>query len=119
MPPVHNWSESIIIAELNDEPGFSEDMDALLQRLEQAPAGLPDVIVNAKTVSYVNSSNIAQLLKLRKKLLGNGARLRLCSVAPRVWSVLVATGIDTLFDCTDDISTSLASLHIDQRPHPD
>ena len=114
--PLNDWSESILIAELSDEPAFSEDMDALLRRLEEAPGQLPDVIVNARAVSHLNSTNIAQLLKVRKKLLANNARLRLCAVAQRVWSVLVATGLDAVFDCTDDISTSLASLHIDPQP---
>ena len=73
--PINEWSESILIAELNDEPSFSEDMEALLRRLDDAMGDLPDVIVNAEGVSYMNSSNIAQLLKLRKKLLDNGAQV--------------------------------------------
>jgi anti-anti-sigma factor len=110
--PINEWSESILIAELNDEPSFSEDMDALLRRLDDAPGDPPDVIVNVQSVSYMNSSNIAQLLKLRKKLLDNSAQLRICSVADRVWSTILVTGLDKVFEFTDDISTSLASLHM-------
>ena len=110
--PINEWSESILIAELNDEPSFSEDMDTLLRRLDDVLGDLPDVIVDARGVSYMNSSNIAQLLKLRKKLLDNGAQLRLCSVADRVWSTILVTGLDKVFDFTDDVSTSLASLHM-------
>jgi anti-anti-sigma factor len=110
--PINEWSESILIAELSDEPSFSEDMDALMRRLEEAEGVPPDVIVNAQAVSYVNSSNISQLLKVRKRLLDGGSRLRLCGLSDRVWSVMLVTGLDKVFEFTDDVSTSLASLQI-------
>ena len=110
--PISEWSESIFIAELSDEPTFSEEMDALFRRLDETTDAMPDVIVDASAVTYLNSSNIAQLLKLRKKLIDAGMRLRLCGIQDRVWSIILATGLDKVFEFTDDISTSLASLHI-------
>jgi len=110
--PINEWSESIIIAELADEPAFSEDMESLMRRLDDAPGPLPDVILNAQAVSYMNSSNIAQLLKVRKRLAESNGRLRLCAVNDQVWSVMLATGLDQVFEFTDDVSTSLASLLI-------
>ena len=112
--PISNWSDTIVIAELSDEPAFSEDMDALLRRLDEAPGPLPDVIVNITAVTYMNSSNIAQLLKLRKKLIDSDVRLRLCGVGDRVWTIMLATGLDSVFEFTDDVSTSLASLLIEE-----
>jgi hypothetical protein len=50
---------------------------------------------------------------LRKKLVHSGRRLRVCSVDDRVWSVLLTTGLDSLFTFNDDVATSLASLHIE------
>ena len=32
--PLNSWSETITIAELADEPLFSEDMDALVDRID-------------------------------------------------------------------------------------
>lgn len=110
---INEWSETILIAELNDEPQFSEDVDALMTRLDDAGDVIPDVIVDMKAVTYMNSSNIAQLLKLRKRLQGAGSRLRVCAVNNAVWSVLLITGLDKIFDFTDDVTTSLASLQID------
>jgi len=110
--PVNEWSESIMIAELNDEPAFSEDMESLLRSLEEAGDYVPDVIVNLKGVGHVNSSNLSQLLKLRKRLIQSNARLRICSVHDKVWSVFLMTGLDNVFDFTEDVSTSLASLQI-------
>ena len=110
--PINQWSDSIVIAELSDEPAFSEDMDALMRRLDEA-GEFPDVIVNMQSVSYLNSSNIAQLLKLRKRVIAGSTRLRVCAVNDAVWSVLLITGLDKVFDFTDDVTTSLASLQIE------
>ncbi len=112
--PLQDWSGSTLIAEMNDEPLFSEDFDALADRLEEAKDSMPDVIVNLKDVSRLNSSNLAQLLRLRKLVLSHHRRLRICSVNKIVWSVFLMTGLDKLFAFTDDIATSLASLQIEQ-----
>ena len=71
---------------------------------------VPDVIVNLADVSYANSSNIAQLLRVRKQVLNAGRRMRICSVNDQVWGVLLITGLDKIFEFTDDVTTSLASL---------
>ncbi len=109
--PINEWSDNIVIAEMSDEPTFSEDVDALERRIDQTPGA--DVIINMQGVTYLNSSNIAQLLRLRKKLTTNGTRLRICSINDAAWSVLMTAGLDQLFEFTDDVTTSLASLQID------
>ena len=113
--PLQQWSDSILIAELNDEPMFSEEFESLMRRIEDDDNATPDVIVDLKCVTYLNSSNIAQLLRLRKNLESSGQRLRICSVGDAVWSVMLITGLDKLFEFMDDVSTSLASLQIDQE----
>ena len=110
--PTNEWSESILITELHDEPAFSEDMDGLIARLDETPDPLPDVVLKLGNVTYMNSSNIAALLKVRKKLIDNGSRLRLCAVGDQVWGVMLATGLDSVFEFTEDVSTALASLQI-------
>ncbi len=66
--PLQQWSDSILIAELTDEPMFSEEFESLMGRLEDKDNATPDVIVDLKGVSYLISSYIAQLLILRKYL---------------------------------------------------
>lgn len=113
---LNDWSDSIVIAELGDEPAFSEDMDALIRRIgslyAQGSADVPDVILNMRGVTYLNSSNLAQLLKLRKQLNASRRRLRICAVNDSVWTVMLTTGLDGVFNFTEDVSTSLASLQI-------
>ena len=113
--PLQQWSDSILIAELNDEPMFSEEFESLMRRLEDKDDATPNVIVDLKAVTYLNSSNIAQLLRLRKKLENAERRLRVCSIGDTVWSVMLVTGLDKLFEFMDDVSTSLASLQIAEK----
>ncbi len=109
---IEDWSDDITILELSDEPAFSEDMAALMQRLDEQGDMVPDVIINLAGVSYLNSSNIAQMLRLRKRLNTAGRNMRICAVDDQVWGVLMITGLDKIFDFTDDVTTALASLQL-------
>ena len=110
--PINEWSDQIIIAEMNDEPAFADEIEALLRRVDDQAETGPDVIIDLKAVSYLNSSNLAQLLKLRKKMMLSKRRLRICSATDSVWSVMLTTGLDSVFNFTEDVSTSLASLQL-------
>ena len=118
MMALNSWSEDILIAELEGEPLFSEDMDSLLQRLAEATRNeesLPAVVVDLKSVTSVNSSNLGALLKLRTTLGQADRRLLICSVTDGVWTALLATGLDRVFAFSEDVTTSLAML---QMHHP-
>ncbi len=109
---IQQWSDEIIMAELPAEPGFSEEVGALLERLEAGPAA--DVVLNLNEVSNVNSSNISQLLKIRQKQLNDNRRLRLCSVSDNVWGVMMVTGLDKIFSFQPDPMMALASLQVEE-----
>ncbi len=110
--PLQEWSETTLIAQMTDEPLFSEDIEQLDRHLDGAGDAMPDVIVDLKSVAALNSSNLAQLLKLRTRLRAANRRLRICAAGSHVWSVFEITGLSKFFEFTDDVSTSLASLQI-------
>ncbi len=107
------WSDNIVIAELSDEPALSEELTNILQRCEGVQDKVPHVVLNFAGVSYVNSSNLAQLLKLRKHLEAAKRQLRICSVCDEVWSVLMVTGLDKVFRFAPDPLTALAGLQLE------
>ncbi|MAB82118.1 MAG: hypothetical protein CMJ24_01620 [Phycisphaerae bacterium] len=114
--PLNTWSDDILIAELSDEPMFSEDMDGLLQRLEESvksEESIPNIIVDLKSVATVNSSNLGALLKLRTTLGQNDRRILICSVSDGVWTALLATGLDRVFAFSEDVTTALAMLQLE------
>jgi len=108
-----DWSDNIIVTELADEPSLSEELNILIDRLTAGAGRLPSVVLNFANVTYVSSSNLAQLLKLRKVLADSGSSLRLCSVSDEVWSVMMVTGLDKVFQFAPDPLTALAGLQLE------
>jgi anti-anti-sigma factor len=107
-----DWSESIIVSDLQDEPSFSEELTALNAGVEKRDDSV-DVVLNLSEVSYVNSSNIAQLLRLRKALIEHDGRLKLAGVQDAVWSVMQLTGLEKVFEFAPDKATAIASLQLE------
>jgi len=107
---VERWSDHIVIAELQDDPAFTDDLVTLLDQLESQND--VSVVLRFSGVNYVNSSNIAKLLKLRKKLLLSKHRLVLCEIDTKVWGLFLVTGLDKVFEFADDLGTALASIQL-------
>ncbi len=109
-----DWSDKIIICDLADEPSLSEELNALLARLENpSNAQHSSVVVNMEDVTYLNSSNIAQMLRVRKALAAHDGRLKIAGTRDAVWSVMMLTGLDKVFDFAPDKATALASLQLE------
>lgn len=110
--PIENWSDNVLLIKLTDDPQFTDDMNSLLETLDSKDD--QDVLLDFESVTFLNSSNIAKLLKLRKVVcITHRRKLRLCAISTHVWGVFLVTGLDKIFDVYDDVSTGLASLAID------
>lgn len=106
---LEHWSEKVIVARLADDPQLTDDFVALEQTTAHRPT---DIVLDFTGVNYINSSNLAKLLKLRKKSVAENTRLVLCCIGDQVWGALLVTGLDKLFAVCDDVSTALATLQI-------
>lgn len=106
---IQDWSDSILVVELSDDPQFTDELDNLLDKLETKAR---DVVLNFAAVGFINSSNVAKLLRLRKRMIGTDRQLVLCDVNTQVWGILLVTGLDKIFQFTNDIATALAKLQI-------
>ena len=102
---IQKWSDTITVVELSDDPQFTDDINAVLEELDRHPT---DVVVNFVGVGFVNSSNVALLLRLRKKMMLLERRLVLSDITSQVWGVFEVTGLDKIFEFTKDVSTALA-----------
>lgn len=108
---VENWSETVILGELGSDPQYTDDLNAIIEQCTNNTQ--LDVLLNFARVDYLNSSNIAKLLKLRKLVsVTNERKLKLCNISRQVWGVFLVTGLDHIFDVTEDVSTGLTSLQI-------
>lgn len=108
--PIENWSENIMVVDLQDGPGFSDDLATLMEQLETQSES--DVVLSFSGCSYLNSSNIAKLLKLRKKIITSKRRLVLCAIDTSVWGLFLVTGLDKVFEFTDNVANALASIQL-------
>ena len=107
--PMQDWSDKIIVVDLQSDPDFTDDIAALQDRIEGEPR---DVVLNFSQVKFLNSSNISLLLKLRKTLLDRQVRLRLSDIPVQVWGVFLLTGLDSVFDVAEDTASALAGLQM-------
>lgn len=106
---IQEWSDRILLVELLAEPHLTEDLNALEERIVEP---VHDVVLNLWQISALNSSSLAQLLRVRRRLIHGGRRLRLCGLSDGVWSVFLATGLDKVFDFAEDVASALASLQL-------
>ena len=108
---VQQWSETVLLGELADDPQFTDDLSAIIEQCTKDPR--QDVLLSLGALNYLNSSNIAQLLKLRKLVaITNHRRLKLAGVSTQVWGVFLVTGLDRIFDFVDDVPSGLASMQM-------
>ncbi|MEZ6242274.1 MAG: STAS domain-containing protein [Phycisphaerales bacterium] len=107
-----DWSDNILLANLSDEPALSEELGLVIDQIKDA-SETPHAVLDFRGVSYVNSSNIAQLLRMRKILDEAGRQMRVCGVSDEVWSVMLVTGLDKVFRFAPDTMTALAGLQLD------
>jgi anti-anti-sigma factor len=107
--PVEKWSDHVSVIHLQDDPQFTEDMAALERQgsLQKAAA-----VLDFAAVRLMTSSNIARLLMLRKRFRGTEKRLVLCNLSTQLWGTLMVTGLDQLFDFSDNVTTALATLQM-------
>jgi len=111
---IQKWSDEITVAELGDDPQFTDDLDALMDSIEANPT---DVVLNFGAVGFINSSNVAKLLRVRKVMLAIDRRLVLCDVNAQVWGIFLVTGLDKIFEFTSDVAVALASLQMEAEGH--
>jgi len=108
---IESWSDNIAVVELQDDPSFSDDIAQLLERAEEHREC--DFVLNFAGVNFLNSSNIAKLLKFRKAIISNQRKLLLCNMNTDVWGVFLVTGLDKVFNFESDVATALASFQLD------
>ena len=106
---IQQWSENVTVVDLGDDPLFSDEISTVMDGLEETPR---HVVLNFAAVSFINSSNVARLLRMRKAVQAAKRRLVLCGVNTQVWGVFLVTGLDKIFEFTNDVSTALATVQL-------
>jgi anti-anti-sigma factor len=112
--PIQEWSEQILLVDLQDDPQLADDLNAVLDTVEKRRD--VDVVLDLAHVGYINSSNVSKLLKLRKAVvITNQRQLKICGISTQVWSVFLVTGLDKIFDFADDVTSGLAAVQLNSQ----
>ena len=107
---IQNWSEDVILVNLATEPDMGDELQTVIDLVAENTT--QDVVVDFADTDIITSSSIAKFLKLRKVLCDNGRTLVFCSVSPKTRSIFSVTGLESVFDFTDDQFIALASLQL-------
>jgi anti-anti-sigma factor len=106
--PVEKWSDSVVVVHLGDDPRFSEEMEAASGMTPPCHSAVLDF----SAIHYINSSNIASLLRLRRQIHDQNGKLILCNVGNPVWTTFLITGLDKIFEFTENVPTALATIQL-------
>ena len=109
--PLQKWSEDIWLIQLFNEPAFSEELELAISQFAAADPP-PHVVVDLGGVDTVNSSNLSQLLRLRKLTDDRQRQLKIAGPSDTVWSVFLSTSLDNVFNFSGDTMTALAELQL-------
>lgn len=105
---VEQWSSNLLVARLGNDPQFTDDVDVL----DTHDLSDSHLVLDFSGVGFLNSSNLARLLKLRKLMRQHENHLVLCGLNTPIWGTFLATGLDKIFDFSDDVATSLATIQM-------
>lgn len=110
--PIEEWSDKIWLVQLDEEPALSED---LMQVKDKAHAAekMPDIVLDFSEVHHVNSSNLSQLLRIRKEAIDRNSKLRITGLSDALWAVFLTTGLDKVFEFAQNVPLALAGLQIE------
>jgi anti-anti-sigma factor len=108
---IQAWSDTIWVVKLANEPALSEDLVTAKKKAELA-APIPHLVLDFSGVTHLNSSNLAQLLRLRAMAITNNTKLRLTNPSNHIWGVFLATGLDRILTFAPDVPTALADVQM-------
>ncbi|MEM6392227.1 MAG: STAS domain-containing protein [Planctomycetota bacterium] len=109
--PIQKWSDTIWVSTPSDDPAFAEEIETLRNSAESNDP-IPHVIIDLAGVGHLNSSNLSQMLRLRKLCVDSDKQLRVAGPNNACWSLFLTTGLDKVFAFSSDTTTALAELQI-------
>jgi anti-anti-sigma factor len=107
--PIEKWSEEIVLARLSNDPQISDDLDGVEAFFRD---GGRYGVLDFSAVTFLNSSNLAHLLRIRKQMILATGRMVLCGLSDEIWGAFLVTSMDKVFEFSDDVATSLATLQL-------
>jgi anti-anti-sigma factor len=106
--PIETRPDQIHVARLADDPRYTADLEALARLALGTPGAR--AALDFAGVTYLNSSNLARLLRFRKSMIEHDGKLALFGMNGPVASVFHSTALDRVFVITRDEAGALLRL---------
>ena len=105
-------TDNVTIAEFIDAhiSKFDESaVDEISRQLFEVVQGGTSIslLLDFSNVTYLNSSMLGVLIRLKKRIKEAKGRLRLCSLKPKIYEMFVFTEVYKLFDINDNQQSRL------------
>ena len=69
-----------------------------------------DVVVEGSDVTYISSAGLRVILRISRRLAGNGRKLHLCNLKPHIQRVFEMIGFDRVIPIHSDVETALSAI---------
>jgi anti-sigma B factor antagonist len=90
--------------DINSSPEIKKNFDPVIRGKKTK------VLVSLKDVNYVDSSGLATLVEILKKLKGHGGKMKLSNLSAKVMGLFEITKLNKLFDIAADEADALSSF---------
>ncbi|MCA3005057.1 MAG: STAS domain-containing protein [Phycisphaerales bacterium] len=90
-----DWNAKVVVHRLGDGAALTPDLVAALERLSNPETARP-LVLDFSDVSYMASSHLAEVLRIRKRATERRTGLVLCGLSEHIWSVMLLTGLDRI-----------------------
>jgi anti-anti-sigma factor len=90
-----DWTAKVVVHRVGDGPALSTDLSQALERLSDPQAARP-LVLDFSDVTYMASSHLAEVLRIRKRAAERRTGLVLCGLSENIWSVMLLTGLDRI-----------------------
>lgn len=90
--------------DLNTSPQLKKEFEKIVG------AKAKKVLINFSSVTYVDSSGLATIVEIFKKLKSYGGILKLSNLSPKVKNLFEITKLEKLFDIQDDEEEAIKSF---------
>lgn len=90
--------------DINTAPEIKKSFDRLISEKK------PKVLIDLKGVDYVDSSGLATLVEVLKKLRVYGGKLKLVNLSEKVKGLFEITKLTKLFDIASDATSAISSF---------
>jgi anti-anti-sigma factor len=104
----------VVLSVLPDSTPEVADIEQVAESLERSSRVL-SVVVDLSGLAVIDSTLMARLISIRKRVLVAKGRLVLCGLTPHVQAIFARTHIETLFPIVDTVTDAVRTLAPEAR----